>query len=173
MQIRNLYYSIFVLCVTLMILLTMPACGQNTQPGSIMPVTDIDLGVTALTLDPGESYSFQITYEPADSAVRTLSWYVTDENVVRVDPMTDTVTALEEGEARIFAESMDGSSYAVCTVTVGSAISKDGSAMKSGSDVLGLSARDLKKVTAASLKDYINFLADSALGEDGLNNATP
>jgi len=145
MQIRNRWYSIFVFGIMFLFHLTLPAAAQDIKPVSNSSVTRIDLGVTDLALDPGESYAFHITYEPADPAVRTLSWYVTDENVVRVDPMTDTVMALEEGEARIFAESMDGSSYAVCTVTVGSAISKDGSAMKSGSDVLGLSARGSEK----------------------------
>ncbi len=173
MRIGNQRYSIFVFFGALIILFAMPAGAQDTKPVSNLPVTHIDLGVTALELDPGESYAFQITYEPADPSVRTLNWYVTDENVVRVDQMSAVVTALGEGEDRIFAQSMDGFSYSVCTVTVGSAVSKDGSVKKSGSDVFGLSAKDLKKVTEESLKDYLSFLADSSLGEDGLKYATP
>ena len=164
---------IFVMILACLVLLTLPSAAQDTRPGSSSPVTHIDLGVTALTLEPGESYEFHITYEPADTNITTLSWYVTDERVVRVDPMDAVVTALAEGEARIFAQSMDGFSHAVCTVTVGSAAPKDISVMKSGSDVLGLSARDKKKITARSLLDYISFLSDALLDADTLENVTP
>ncbi len=164
---------IFLFCIILLILLSIPAAAQDTKTVSNSPVTHIDLGVTELTLNPGESYAFQITYEPADPAIRTLVWYVTDERVIQVDPLTAAVTALAEGEARIFAQSMDGFSHAVCTVTVGAAAAKDVSVPKSGTDILGFSARDLKKVTAASLRDYLSFLADAPLGEDGLKNVTP
>ena len=159
--------------LTCLVLLSIPAAAQDTGHGSYSPVRHIDLGVTSLTLNPGESYEFQITYEPADPSIRTLTWYVTDERVIRVDPMTAVVTALADGEAGIFAESMDGFSHAVCTVTVGAAAAKDGSVSKSGEDNPLLSARDMKKITAAGLRDYLSFLADVPFGEDGLGNVTP
>lgn len=167
---RNVFFVLFLTCF---LFLNFPAAAQNAEPVSKTPATHIDLGVTALTLEPGESYAFQITYEPEDPAVRTLNWYVTDERVVRVDPLTSVVTALAEGEARIFAQSMEGFAYTACNVTVGTPVSKDGSVTKSGMDILGLTAKDLKKVTARSLREYLSFLADVPFGEDGLTNATP
>ncbi len=170
MHTKTRRHLMFMFLLTCLVLLSIPAAAQDSGNS---PVTHIDLGVTSLTLDPGESYEFQITYEPADPAIRTLTWYVSDERVVRVDPLTDVVTALADGEARIFAQSMEGYAHAVCTVTVGTAAAKDGSVPKSGKDILGLSARDLKKVTAADLRNYLSFLADVPLGENGLRNVTP
>ena len=65
---RYLIYMFLLMCL---VLLSIPAAAQDS---GYSPVTHIDLGVTSLTLDPGESYEFQITYEPADPAIRTLTW---------------------------------------------------------------------------------------------------
>ena len=173
MRIKTRPYFACIILFICLLLWSIPACAQGTKPSGKSPVTHFDLGVTLLTLDPGESYAFQITYEPADPAIRTLSWYVTDERVIRVDPLTAEVTALAEGTARIFAQSMDGFSHAVCTVTVGSPASNNEIDAKSAPNVLGLSAKDMKKITAASLRDYLSFLADVPLGVDGLDNVTP
>lgn len=173
MNLKNRSNLFFEFIFTCLLLLNIPAAAQDTKPVSNSPVTHIDLGVTALTLEPGESYEFHITYEPADPDITTLSWYVTDERVVQVDPMDAVVTALAEGEAQIFAQSMDGFSHAVCTVTVGTSAAKDITVMKSGSDILGLSAQDMKKITARTLLDYINFLSDAWLDADSLENVTP
>ena len=168
MQTKPHHFLLFMFCLTCLALLSIPAAAQDHNP-----VTHIDLGVSSLTMDPGESYTFQITYEPAAPSITTLNWYVTDERVIRVDPLTASVTALADGEVNIFAQSMDGFSHAVCTVTVGASATKDGSVPKSGKDILGLSARDVKKISAASLRDYLNFLADVSINEDGLANVTP
>ena len=128
-------------------------------------ITKVDLGVDSLDLAVGESYTFDVTFEPADTVLQTLDWYVTDEDVISIDPLTDTVTALAAGEARILAESFDGFSYAVCTVTVGGSAPKDAAVMKSGSEFFGLSAKDLKKISAESLNRYLDFIADSALDD--------
>ena len=173
MNLKNRSNLFFVFIFTCLLLLNFPAAAQDTQLLSNSPVTHIDLGVTALTLKPGESYEFHITYEPADPDITTLSWYVTDERVVQVDPIDAVVTALAEGEAQIFAQSMDGFSHAVCSVTVGTSAAKDITVMKSGSDILGLSAQDMKKITARSLLDYINFLSNAWLDADSLENVTP
>ena len=173
MQMKPRRYLICMFLLMCLVLSGIPAAAQDTGSAGYTPVTHIDLGVASLTLDPGESYKFQITYEPADPSITTLTWYVTDERVIRIDPLSAVVTALAEGEARIFAQSMDGFSHAVCTVTVGEPARKDAPDRKSGTDVLGLSARDLKKITAASLRDYLSFLADIPFGADGLKNVTP
>ena len=85
--------------------------------GGDVPVKNIDLGVTALTLAVGESYTFDVSIEPAEAIVHTLNWMVTDESVMSIDPLTDTITALADGEPELFAESIDQFSYAVCHVT--------------------------------------------------------
>lgn len=160
-------FSVFFVWLSFLclVLLSFPAFSQDEEFVSYEPITKVDLGVTSLNLAVGESYTFDVSFEPADTILRTLDWYVTDESVVRIDPLTDTVTALANGEARIFAESFDQFSYAVCTVTVGDSAAKDASVMKSGSDYLGLSPQDMKKVSAETLIRYLDFIADSALDE--------
>ena len=155
--------SFVLLCL---VLFSLPVMAQEEEayvsPG---PVTKIDLGVSSLNLKAGESYTFQVKYEPENTALRTLDWYVTDESVISVDPMTDTVTALADGEARIFAESLDRFAYDVCTVTVGDSVSKDASAMKSGNDLMGLTPEEMGKISAETLIRYLDFVADSAMDE--------
>ena len=88
-----------------------------------------------------------------------------------MDPLTDTVTALADGEARIFAESFDQASYDVCIVTVGST-AKDASVMKSGGDFLELSPSDKKKISAETLTRYLDFLSGSTMDEIAYENAS-
>ena len=148
-----------------LVLFDLPVFSQDEEFIPYAPITKVDLGVTSLSLAAGESYTFAVSFEPADTILRTLDWYVTDESVIRIDPLTDTVTALANGEARIFAESFDRFSYAVCTVTVGDSAAKDAPVMKSGSDFLSLSPKDMKKLNAETLTRYLDFIADSALDE--------
>ena len=129
------------------------------------PITEISLGVESLNLSVGESYTFQVTYVPEDTVLTTLNWFVSDESVISLDPYTFTVTALKDGEARIFAESFDQFSYAVCTVTVGDSVSKGASVMKSGSEIMGLTPEEMDKITAETLVRYLSFVGDSPLDE--------
>ncbi len=145
---------------------TFPVFAQEEEYVPYSPITKIDLGVTSLNLSVGESYTFHVTYEPENTVLTTLLWYVTDENVISIDPMTFTVTAKEDGEARIFAESLDEFSYAVCNVTVGDSSAKDVSAMKSGSDHLGLTREEMRKITAPTLLRYLDFIGDSVLDDE-------
>ena len=155
--------SFVLLCL---VLFCLPVMAQEEEEYvSSGPVTKIDLGVSSLNLKAGESYTFQVKYEPENTALRTLEWYVTDESVISVDPMTDTITALADGEARIFAESLDQFAYDVCTVTVGDTVSKDASVMKSGNDLMGLTLEEMGKISAETLIRYLDFVADSAMDE--------
>ena len=148
----------------------MPAGAQDDGPVSYVPVTSIDLGVSSLNLSVGETYTFQVTYEPADSVLTSINWFVTDEDVISIDPISFTLTALSEGSARIFAESIDGVSYTICSVTVGSDLAaKDASVMKSGTDLMGLTRKEMKKITAPSIRRYIDFIADSAMDEENFS----
>ena len=153
-----------------LILCTRPVCAQVEDNYRYAPITKVDLGVTSLELAAGESYTFHVTFEPENNILDTLTWYVTDERVISIDPRTNTVTALADGEARIFAESMDEISYAVCDVIVGTLSAKDASVMKSGADYLGLSRSDIKKITAPTLVRYLDFVADSSLDDVDFDN---
>ncbi|MBQ6341614.1 MAG: S8 family serine peptidase [Anaerolineaceae bacterium] len=158
-----LTYLFLLLCL---MLCSFPAAAQEDDYVPYQPITKIDLGVSDLHLEAGESYTFSVTYEPADTVLTTLVWYVTDESVLSVDPLTNTVTALQDGEARIFAESIDEISYAVCSVTVGQSAAKDVTVMKSGDSYFGLTQKEQRKITAPTLVRYLDFVADSALDED-------
>ncbi len=158
-----LTYLFTLLCL---LLVSLPAAAQEEDYVPYQPITKIDLGVTDLHLAAGESYTFNVTYEPAETILTTLMWYVTDESVISIDPLTNTVTALQDGEARIFAESIDEISYAVCNVTVGESIGKNASVMKSGDSYFGLTEKEMRKITAPTLVRYLDFVADSALDEN-------
>lgn len=154
------------LCLALFIF---PVSAQNEDHYRYEPITKVDLGVNSLELEKGESYTFHVTFEPENTILKTLDWYVTDERVISIDPLTNTVTALSDGEARIFAESFDEVSYAVCNVKVGTSEAKDASVMKSGADLIGLSRGDIRKITAPTLVHYLDFAADSTLDEEAFD----
>ena len=80
---------------------TFPVFAQGGEYVPYSPITKIDLGVTSLNLSVGESYTFHVTYEPENTVLTTLLWYVTDDSVISIDPMTFTVTAKEDGEALV------------------------------------------------------------------------
>ena len=147
--------NIFSLCLLLVLLLTVPAAGSSNMSG-------IDLGVESLTLEIGESYSFQVTYEP-ETAIHALKWSVTDDSIISIDPVHYTVTGLQPGTTRILAESFDGYDWDTCTVTVNGTQAKDGSAAKSGSSFISLSAADRGKITSFSINRYLDFLEGSEL----------
>ena len=159
-----------ILALLCLMLFSIPATAQEEEVEIPGPVRKIDLGVESLHLNVGESYSFQVRFEPAATSLTTLDWTVTDERVLSIDPQTDTITALADGEARLFAESFDGFAYAVCNVTVGS-VSKDASVMKSGSDFMGLTPEELGKISAETLSRYLDFVADSGLDESSYEHA--
>ena len=158
-------WIIFILVILNLLIFTLAISAQDEEIVPSGAITKVDLGVSSLNLKVGETYTFRLKFEPEDTVLTTLNWYVTDDSVISIDPLTDTVTALADGEARIFAESFDQVSYAVCAVTVGESISKDASIMKSGNDFLGISQNDLKKITAGTLTRYLDFVSDSAMDD--------
>lgn len=143
----------------LVLLLSVPAAVSANTSG-------IDLGVESLTLEVGESYSFQVSYEPEAASIHALKWSVTDDSIISIDPIHFTVTALQPGTARILAESFDGYDWDVCTVTVNGTLPKDSSVAKSGSSFISLSAADRGKITSFSINRYLDFLAGSELTDD-------
>lgn len=153
------------LCIFLALLITLPVLGTP-------PITKIDLGVDILTLEVGESYSFRVTYEPENPRYHALKWSVSDNSILEIDPVHFTVTALKAGTARILAESLDGFSYDICTVTVSGNLPKDVGAAKSGGSFLTLSAEDRSKITSFSITRYLDFLEGSTLTDDAFADAS-
>ena len=161
------FSAVFIyLALLCLAMISFPVMAQDEDYVHYEPITKVDLGVNSLNLEVGDRYTFHVTFEPENTILDTLDWYVTDEHVISIDPLTNTLTALADGEARIFAESLDQISYAVCDVTVGTSSAKDASVMKSGADYLGLSMRDISKITAPTLVRYLDFVADSTLDEE-------
>ena len=68
-----------------------PVKGTGT---SYQPVRKVDLGVTSLTLEVGEKYTFSVSFEPEDPHVTRLAWFNTDNTVIAVNQLTNTVTAI-------------------------------------------------------------------------------
>ncbi len=146
------------LCIVLALLifaLAIPAFAE--------PITKIELNTHDLTLEVGESYAFQVTYEPEQPDFYTLKWFVTDPSVIEVDAAASAVKALKNGSADIMAESFDGISYDICHVTVGGDWAKDVRDAKSGSSYISLSEADRAKIRSYSISHFIEFLEKVSL----------
>lgn len=85
---------------------------------AIVLVRTLVLETTQLTLSPGEEFQLDFTIEPPDATDQRISWEST-EPIVAVVNEAGLVTALQEGETRIIARSMQDeliSAYANLTV---------------------------------------------------------
>lgn len=78
--------------------------------------TAVRLDATALTLNVGDSYTFETTITPADSTDKTLVWEISDKGVVVVSNK-GKVIAKKVGVSVVMAKTKSGST-AYCTVTV-------------------------------------------------------
>ncbi len=81
----------------------------------IVPVEEISLNVTSLSLVKGKSATLNATVMPSDATDKHVSWSSSAPSVVSVDA-SGKVTALAGGEADIFATAEE--KEAVCHVTV-------------------------------------------------------
>lgn len=155
---RTTQKHIFALYLLFVLLLNVPAANSSNTSG-------INLAVESLTLEVGESYSFQVSYEP-ETAIHALKWSITDDSIISIDPVHYTVTGLRPGTARILAESFDGYAWDTCTITVSGTQTKDGSDAKSGSSFISLSAADRGKITSFSINRYLDFLEGSEMTDE-------
>ncbi len=139
------------------------------------PITAIDLGVDKLSLEAGETYTFNVKYEPEVPQFYSLNWFITDNSVIEIDGPTFTVKALNAGEADILAESFDGISFDVCHVTVTGNLPTDTTGVNSEEDIPGsyvtLSAEDREKVSSRSINRFLDFLDSADLSEPLLAKA--
>ncbi|MBR6089301.1 MAG: Ig domain-containing protein, partial [Anaerolineaceae bacterium] len=149
------------------VLAQIPGKGTGT---SYQPVRKVDLGVTSLTLEAGEKYTFSVSFEPEDTPITRLTWFNTDNTVIAVNQLTNTVTALTPGTARVMAESFDKEAYAVCEITVNGTQEKDLSGMVEGKSLLTLSTEDRAKIKASQINRYLDLLQMSVFTEETLQN---
>ena len=82
-----------------------------------VPVTEITLDQTELTIGDGNSVSLTAQTAPADASNKTVIWTSGDPAIAEVSD-TGIVTGIAPGETEITAASYDGSVTAVCKVTV-------------------------------------------------------
>ena len=138
------------------------AAGQNSGgQRSNRPVTKIDLGISELTMEVGDTYTFTVSYEPENTARPYLRWYSSDESVIRIDGIRFTVTAVAPGNAVVYAESLDAVSHAVCSVQVNGGVSKDASDLLPGSALVPLTETERAKITSGPLKSFMDYVLSS------------
>lgn len=146
-----------------------PAFALDPENGtgiSYQPVRKVDLGVPSLTLEPGEKYTFSVSLEPDDTPVTRLTWFNTDNTVAALNQLTNTVTALTPGTARLMAESFDGEAWAVCEIMVNGTQEKDLSGMVEGKSLLTLSEADRAKIEASQINRRLDLLEMSVINEE-------
>ena len=152
----NIIILLFLLLFTA---LPAAAAGQNSgEEKSNQPVTKIDLGISELVMEAGDTYTFTVTYEPENTARPYLRWYCSDESVIQIDGNHFTVTALAPGNAVIYTESLDSVSHAVCSVQVNGAAGKDAADMIPGAELVPLSETERAKITSGPLKGFLDYV---------------
>lgn len=81
-------------------------------------ISSIKFDKTALTLEPGKTYTLKPTIKPRNASNKKLSFKSSDTKVASVSSK-GVITAKEAGTAKITVKAMDGSEKSkVCTVTV-------------------------------------------------------
>ena len=85
-----------------------------------VPVTNVQLNATDLSLEKGESALLTATVLPDDTADKTVTWTVSDTNVLKID--SGVIYAKNVGVADVTATSVEGNCSAICRVTVTEAV---------------------------------------------------
>ncbi len=158
-----------ILCILLSTAVSYAQISKENTENPYQPIRKVDLGVTSLTLEAGEKYTFSVSFEPENPPINRLSWFNTDNTVVAVNQLTNTVTALTPGTVRVMAESFDKEAYAVCEITVSGTQEKDISGMTEGKSILTLSAEDRTKIKASQINRYLDLMEMSAFTEETLH----
>ncbi len=154
-----------VLLALFLLLASFPAAAQEeaAPAGKVyIPITGIDLGVSELTLEPGQTHSFEMEFQPENASIQSLNWFTTDDSVVSIDAVNNTVTALKPGTVRVLAESFDAAAFAVCEITVSGNQPKDAADLQEGSSLLGIDAADRGKIQSDIVNRYLDFIEASA-----------
>lgn len=88
-----------------------------TVNAKVIPVSDVTLNKTELTLTEGNSETLSATVKPDDATDKTVSWTSSDATVASVDD-NGKVTAVKAGTATITVKTKDGEKTATCKITV-------------------------------------------------------
>lgn len=91
-------------------------CGDGAVEPEI-PVTDVVLNKSTLSLIEGQSESLQVIITPDDATNKKVAWVSNDESVAMVD-VNGKVTALKAGSTTIVVVTEDGAMTASCKVIV-------------------------------------------------------
>lgn len=168
-EFKRLSIIFFMICCNLFSRISVfSQAPENGLQTNYQPIRKVDLGVESLTLEVGEKYAFSVNFEPEDPPVTRLTWFNTDNTVVAVNQLTNTVTALTPGTAKVMAESFDKEAYAVCEITVSGTQEKDISGLVEGKSLLTLSAEDRAKIKASQINRYLDLLEMSVFNEETL-----
>ncbi len=81
-----------------------------------VPVKDITLSKTNLTLAPGKSETLNVTFNPSNATNKGLTWKTSNDKVATV--VNGKVTAKKAGKATITVTTKDGGFKKTCNVTV-------------------------------------------------------
>lgn len=90
--------------------------GELELKKPTIPVTDVVLDKSSITLDVNGTAELAATVLPDDATDKTVSWTSSDPTVAKVE--NGVVTAVAPGTATITATTTDGGKTATCTVTV-------------------------------------------------------
>ena len=161
-------YKCLFLTIIAVFCLSFTAVQAQEYGTSYQPIRKVDLGVASMTLEPGEQYTFSVSFEPEDPPITRLTWFNTDNTVIAVNQLTNTVTALTPGTAKVMAESFDREAYAICEITVSGSQEKDLSGLVEGKALLTLSAEDRAKIKASQITRYLDLLEMSVFNEETL-----
>ena len=173
MKSGTLYLTYVFWAAMMSALLCIPA-GAQSEPVYVRAITDVSLNIRELALNVGDTYVLPLTHEPAETPASFLTWYYDDETI-RVDPETFTITALRPGKTRLLAESTAGIAWDYCDITVSHSVpSPDAIEPLSftGKDPALLSDSSLEKIRAESVLRYLNFLENTDLTQEGLDKLT-
>ena len=93
-----------------------------------IPVTEVKLNKTEITLEKGQTDTITATILPENATNRNLNWSTDNKDIVGLKSAQDgtlTIEAVSEGEATITVKADDGKCIATCKVTVIDSSSED------------------------------------------------
>jgi len=169
MKNKSIFSSLLVLFLILLLPAAVHAQDGEHNAGQYF-ITNFDLGVSELELGIGESFTFDVQYEPEDTILREFRWFSTNSSVADIDIASNTVTATGAGTTVLFAESLDGSTFAECTLTVNGPESKDGSEAASFG-LEALSDEDHRKIKSETFRNFYDFIFANEFDAESMNDA--
>lgn len=89
-----------------------------------IPVTQVSLDKSTLSIEKGSSLSLVATILPIDATNKEVTWKSSDTNIATVSN-TGIITAVKEGTVTITVTTLDGSKTGTCQVTVTTKTSSD------------------------------------------------